>query len=793
MATIYISTISELQLIGSGPSWPIDGDYELANDIDASATMGWNGGAGFIPIASFTGSLNGAGFVISNFYINRPLDTYQALFEYAEGAYIHDLAMENISVISNKWASGIVAKSNTEVTFTNCSVTGYIQSWSNLAGIISEAQISYIDNCSVNLEFYCTDIYSEDNGGIVGLIRGGYIKNCTSTLEIRGKDGNRIGGIGGNVSDLEIISNCHASGTLILNGKPSNIGGFVGQTSNNTYEDCSTSIEITVVAPDVSFAEVAVLGGFAGRTFYDTFDNCSSTGNLNLSGIFYQIGGFVGYFLRNTMTRCFSTGNVVITHENDSCQMIGGFLGYASVFPEYEFSYCYSTGFVSVSKGSFEVGGFAGYMIGKESFDGGKVSYCFSSGNVETPLSSQSILSQLIGGFAGYTSAIDFDHCYSIGNAAGIYRVAGFITDHSGSAYQCFSFGNVQGEAGNLGGLFGDFTDYGLGLSNCYALGDVLLNSPGDTYAFIGGFAGDLGGVSSVVSNCYSIGKVTQDIGGTNYAGPTAVNGFAVDHGETVNSCYWDIETSEQATSGHGTGKTTAQMQLQSTYTGWSFPTIWKMREGMYPQFLLAEFSADNLSDYVPLTETFTNETTGWPDENAQIITRDWDFGDGSAHSSDFSPVHIYEDNGLYTVTLIETRNFIEATRIRIDYIQAILLLVDFIGHPTEGNSFLTVTFENISSDYFNTWFWDFGDELYSDESYSTERNPVHYYSSPGYYTVTLTASGSDSILTVVKTEYIIVNGPATYDIAPEPDKNMFLQGAVSTIKEIVGIKLRKM
>ena len=52
--------------------------YLIANDIDASVTSTWNGGAGFDPIGNegsqFTGSLDGYGFTISNLTINRPTE-----------------------------------------------------------------------------------------------------------------------------------------------------------------------------------------------------------------------------------------------------------------------------------------------------------------------------------------------------------------------------------------------------------------------------------------------------------------------------------------------------------------------------------------------------------------------------------------------------------------------------------------------------------------------------------------------------------------------------------------------
>jgi PKD repeat protein len=62
---------------------------------------------------------------------------------------------------------------------------------------------------------------------------------------------------------------------------------------------------------------------------------------------------------------------------------------------------------------------------------------------------------------------------------------------------------------------------------------------------------------------------------------------------------------------------------------------------------------------------------------------------------------------------------------------------------------------ESLSSTY--SWEWDFGDG----ES-SSEQNPQHIYSGPGYYTVTLTVSNGDSSSTEVKENYIYVEESIT-------------------------------
>lgn len=67
---IQIGSITELQLIGNNPAYPLDGGYILTQDIDASATAAWNSGAGFDPIGTydeahpelaFTGTFDGQG------------------------------------------------------------------------------------------------------------------------------------------------------------------------------------------------------------------------------------------------------------------------------------------------------------------------------------------------------------------------------------------------------------------------------------------------------------------------------------------------------------------------------------------------------------------------------------------------------------------------------------------------------------------------------------------------------------------------------------------------------------
>jgi PKD repeat protein len=54
-----------------------------------------------------------------------------------------------------------------------------------------------------------------------------------------------------------------------------------------------------------------------------------------------------------------------------------------------------------------------------------------------------------------------------------------------------------------------------------------------------------------------------------------------------------------------------------------------------------------------PLTVEFTGSDSSDPDDDE--LTFDWDFGDGSGHSSEADPVHLYEELGEYTARLTVT------------------------------------------------------------------------------------------------------------------------------------------
>jgi PKD repeat protein len=86
---------------------------------------------------------------------------------------------------------------------------------------------------------------------------------------------------------------------------------------------------------------------------------------------------------------------------------------------------------------------------------------------------------------------------------------------------------------------------------------------------------------------------------------------------------------------------------------------------------------------------------------------------------------------------------------------QASAPVADFVGTPTTVVAGNTVTFTDLSTNSPTNWSWTFGGG--GTPNTSTAQNPTITFSTPGVYTVSLTASNSNGNNTATKTNYITV------------------------------------
>jgi PKD repeat protein len=163
-----------------------------------------------------------------------------------------------------------------------------------------------------------------------------------------------------------------------------------------------------------------------------------------------------------------------------------------------------------------------------------------------------------------------------------------------------------------------------------------------------------------------------------------------------------------------------------------------------------ANFSSNVTSGTAPLnvlfTDTSTNAPTSW----------NWNFGDGTANSTQKNPVHTFSKADSYTVTLT-ARNTAGSNMVKkTSYITAATLkppIAALSANVTSGTAPITVLFSDKSTGGTPTsWAWNFGDG-----ASSTTRNPVHVYGKAGKYTVSLTASNAAGSNKATKSNYISV------------------------------------
>jgi hypothetical protein len=230
--------------------------------------------------------------------------------------------------------------------------------------------------------------------------------------------------------------------------------------------------------------------------------------------------------------------------------------------------------------------------------------------NIDAPLASP------VGSLLGHLSYGTITNCYVVhGRVLGDYRTGGLVGLNYGTITKCYSSGSVWGNGGGVGGLVGSSEgpitycyatatvsgDEEVGglvgvteseISNCYCEAIVSGNE------YIGGL---VGWNSNTITNCYSTGSSIS--GNRRVGGLVGYNGY---HG-TVTASFWDIETSGLSESGGGMGKTTAEMQMGSTFTdaGWDFVKIWGIGENQtYPYLRVypaGDLNHDGCVDFLDL------------------------------------------------------------------------------------------------------------------------------------------------------------------------------------------------
>ena len=144
--------------------------------------------------------------------------------------------------------------------------------------------------------------------------------------------------------------------------------------------------------------------------------------------------------------------------------------------------------------------------------------------------------------------------------------------------------------------------------------------------------------------------------------------------------------------------------------------------------------------------------TVDFSNNSSNATSYMWNFGDGNT-STLTNPIHIYNQDGVYNVTLSATNEC--GTDLYTVTIEIITLpFADFTSDVTEGCDPIEVSFINLSSPNAETFSWSFPG---GSPPTSTAYEPTVVYETPGSFPVTLTVSNQAGDDIVVFNNYITV------------------------------------
>ena len=257
--------------------------------------------------------------------------------------------------------------------------------------------------------------------------------------------------------------------------------------------------------------------------------NCHADGDI--CGVSW-VGGCIGSCdVPSLIQNCSFTGEVICEY-----MIGGGFIASSAA----TISNCHTNADI---KGYFDFGGFIG-----RTQENANLSNCSFIGNVEIQ-----------------------NNEYLKNNLSASNVTGGFIGNHSANSVieECFCNSNTTGNR-TVGGFCG--LANGL-IRNCYVKGSVNANED------VGGFCGF--SYSGNMENNYS--SVIINNGHDSVAGFIAIEFFA-----TLINNFYDKDIAQVDSAIGATGKTTAEMKQQATFTDWDFEKIWLLDGNIndgYPDF----------------------------------------------------------------------------------------------------------------------------------------------------------------------------------------------------------------
>jgi filamentous hemagglutinin family protein len=347
---MLVNNLTSLQNMNNN----LSGNYALGRDIDASATSGWNAGAGFVPVgisaASFTGRFDGQNHIVDRLTIFLPLADSVGMFGYVN-------------------SSGIIQN----VGLTNMTITGL----THVGGLIGYDAAGAVNN-AYSTGSVTSDAISSYVGGLIGFSGSNVSNSFSSATVFAGAASNYIGGLIGQAG-AGVSNSYHATGSVTAGAASTYVGGLIGYSLGSVSHAYNTGPVLIGATGSANFG--GLIGYSAGDIYYSY-----NTGAITAGAAVTNVGGLIGYGA-GTVNNSYSTG--FITTGATGSSNIGGLVGFANN----NVTNSYSNSSISGGAANNNVGGLVGQ-------NNAIISNSYSTGNVASGAGST-----FLGGLVGLNNA----------------------------------------------------------------------------------------------------------------------------------------------------------------------------------------------------------------------------------------------------------------------------------------------------------------------------------------------------------------------------------------------------
>lgn len=306
--------------------------FKLANDIDLN-NKNW------LPIETFSGTIDGDGHTVYNLRVERDEITYRGLIGTIKGT-VKNLTIKGVKINGNN-SGAIAGCADNGTQISNCTVTltdGSVLNGTKVGGLIgyidctSYSDQIFIDGCTVETTNSNISINGNYVGGIIGHAvlsssqsNGSKIQNCNVNCDVYGEK--YVGGLIGYNTGYSSVESCEYQGNV---SGTQYVGGIAGMHTYSTIAGCKVSGNIEGTED---------IGGICGENSSGKIIASYSHCNITAASAAKYVGGITGS--TNTYIRlCYSASTCNHSNFEPIC--------YNNSYNEYR-EYCYSVYDANVS------------------------------------------------------------------------------------------------------------------------------------------------------------------------------------------------------------------------------------------------------------------------------------------------------------------------------------------------------------------------------------------------------------------------------------------------------------